>query len=233
MNLKHYTIRQFSPPLLFFCACFLSFSFVKLRAAPIYFNVHAQANIIALPEALDQIAQVYKVSIIYDIGQIEKVSVKNWTMRNKSVEDDLESLLKGQPLTYKKLNEQTFEYNEKGELSKSIVSHVFNEWQPVEMILEFDSSRRLISRTCPVEIRNFWMKEVYHYNAKGKQIKCDQLKQGAQTLEMKSSQEFAPTLHSGENTPMDIHDPNGLLSIHQFYNSSGTVDRVWKYVYNH
>jgi TonB-dependent starch-binding outer membrane protein SusC len=108
MNLKHYTIRQFSPPLLFFCACFLSFSFVKLRAAPIYFNVHAQANIIALPEALDQIAQVYKVSIIYDIGQIEKVSVKNWTMRNKSVEDDLESLLKGQPLTYKKLNEQTF-----------------------------------------------------------------------------------------------------------------------------
>lgn len=133
----------------------------------------------------------------------------------------------------RKLNEQTFEYNEKGELTKSLVSHAFNDWQPVEMILEFDSSGRLISRTCPIEIRNFWMKEVYHYNAKGKQIKCDQLKQGAQTLEMKSSQEFAPTLHSGENTPMDIHDPNGLLSIHQFYNSSGTVDRVWKYVYSH
>ena len=133
----------------------------------------------------------------------------------------------------RKLNEQTFEYNEAGQMTKSFVSHVFNDWQPVEMILEFDSSGKLISRTCPVEIRNFWMKEVYHYNAKGKQIKCDQLKQGAQTLEMKSSQEFAPTLHSGENTPMDIHDPNGLLSIHQFYNSSGTVDRVWKYVYSH
>lgn len=133
----------------------------------------------------------------------------------------------------RKLNEQTFEYNENGQISKSTVAHVFNDWTPVELSLEFDSSNRLISRTCPIEIRNFWAKEVYHYNKQGKQIKCDQLKQGAQTLEMKSSQEFAPNLHSGENTPMDIHDPNGLLSIHQYYNSSGTVDRVWKYVYAH
>lgn len=131
----------------------------------------------------------------------------------------------------RKLNEQTFEYNEKGQLTKSFVSHVFNDWQPIELILEFDQSGKLVSRTCPVEIRNFWIKEVYHYNAQGKQIKCDQLKQGAQTLEMKSTQEFAPNLHSGENTPMDIHDPSGMLSVHQFYNSSGSVDRVWKYVY--
>lgn len=67
-----------------------------------------QGQDVSLPEALEQIAEVYQISIIYDIDQIGKIAVKNWTVPKVSPEADLKQLLNGKGLVYKKLNQETF-----------------------------------------------------------------------------------------------------------------------------
>ena len=71
------------------------------------FNISQKQNI-PLQEAIDQIAEMYGVSIIYDVEQIEKTTVKNWAANKKSAESDLKELLKDFDLNYKKINDSTF-----------------------------------------------------------------------------------------------------------------------------
>lgn len=67
-----------------------------------------QNKSIELHEVLDEIAEIYQVSIIYDIEQIEEISIKNWRKSKISIENDLKKLLKGFNLTYKKLDGETY-----------------------------------------------------------------------------------------------------------------------------
>lgn len=131
----------------------------------------------------------------------------------------------------RKLNEQTFTYDAQGKLIASTVAHVFNSWEPVELQLEFDAKGKLISRKCPIEIRNFWTEERYCYNSQGKLIRTEQYNTTNGQVEMRSSMDHAASLHTGENTPMDIHNERGLHALHQFFNASGQVEYVWKYRY--
>jgi TonB-linked SusC/RagA family outer membrane protein len=67
-----------------------------------------QRKDVLLFEALDELAEAYQISIIYDILQLEKVKLKQWKLSKISIEYDLKNLLKGHPFTYKKLDEATF-----------------------------------------------------------------------------------------------------------------------------
>ncbi len=68
----------------------------------------SQKQNIPLQEVIDQIAEMYGVSIIYDVEQIEKTTVRNWAATKKSAESDLKQLLKDFDLSYKKINDKTF-----------------------------------------------------------------------------------------------------------------------------
>jgi YD repeat-containing protein len=131
----------------------------------------------------------------------------------------------------RKLNEQTFSYDAQGKLIASTVAHVFNNWEPVELQLEFDAKGKLIARKCPVEIRNFWTEERYSYNNQGKLTRTEQFSSTNGHVALRSSMDYAASLHTGENTPMDIHNEHGLHDLHQFFNANGQVEYVWKYRY--
>lgn len=131
----------------------------------------------------------------------------------------------------RKLNEQTFSYDAQGKLIGSTVAHVFNSWEPVELQLEFDAKGKLVARKCPIEIRNFWTEERYTYNSQGKLTRTEQFSSTNGQVELRSSMDHAPSLHTGENTPMDIHNERGLHDLHQFFNANGQVEYVWKYRY--
>jgi hypothetical protein len=53
-----------------------------------------QRKDVLLFEALDELAEAYQISIIYDILQLEKVKLKQWKLSKISIEYDLKNLLK-------------------------------------------------------------------------------------------------------------------------------------------
>jgi TonB-linked SusC/RagA family outer membrane protein len=63
---------------------------------------------VPLTKAVDEIAAAYQVSIVYDVEQLEKVTVNNWKISRQSAENDLKFLLKNHNFTYKKINATTF-----------------------------------------------------------------------------------------------------------------------------
>ncbi|MEZ4883808.1 MAG: TonB-dependent receptor [Chitinophagales bacterium] len=75
----------------------------------------------ALHQVLDKIAETYQVSIIYDIEQMEKINVKNWSASKVSLEDDLKKLLKDFDLEYKKLDGQTYIIKKKKSTKKATI----------------------------------------------------------------------------------------------------------------
>ncbi|MEN0002761.1 MAG: TonB-dependent receptor [Bacteroidota bacterium] len=99
-----YTLSLPSPVMgLLYCLCLLVAG-PTLQAH----TTSQKGKTMPLINAVDQIANTYQVAIVYDVEQLEKVTVKGWTLKRKSVEDDLKTLLKRVPFTYKKLNAKTF-----------------------------------------------------------------------------------------------------------------------------
>ena len=145
---------------------------------------------------------------------------------------------KGMPVRYteyfargRKLAEYTFEYGNDGRLKRHTVSTTFNDWQPVEFILTFDSKGRLISRELPQSIDNFWKKETFHYNQQNILARMEQWYEYNGTLVSQKQIDFPETLTPDVNSLTYIHDQNGLLLLHQFYNKLGKVDRCVKFEY--
>lgn len=115
----------------------------------------------------------------------------------------------------RKLFVQRFEYNDKGMLVGSVVSHVFNDWQEVSLVHEYNENGQLMSRLCPQEIRNFWAKEVYLYDEKGSMSACERYAKEGEEWIFIEKESYSNQIYSGENTPSYIHDERGLLVIQQ------------------
>lgn len=70
-------------------------------------QVYAQ-KAIPLPQAIDKIAEIYDVNLIYDVGQMSDKSLKNWTYSHPTIGDALRSLSQRMNLDYKQLEADTY-----------------------------------------------------------------------------------------------------------------------------
>lgn len=107
--MKQNSTQRNSTLLLILLAVFMVISQNPIAANtgfPFFFQTDKKVT--PLSDAVDKIASTYQVSIIYDVEQLEKVTVKNWEISNTSAEADLRKLLKKVGFGYKKLNDSTF-----------------------------------------------------------------------------------------------------------------------------
>lgn len=125
-----------------------------------------------------------------------------------------------------------YEYNTDGTIRSCKVSHLFHGWEPVDLIVQ-EENGKLISLECPVEIRNFWMKEAYTYSKIGKINSSVQLDMKDGEWVPRSPQAYSSTIHSGENTPTYIHNPSGLLHMQQNLNDAGQLKSLLLFSYTH
>lgn len=132
----------------------------------------------------------------------------------------------------RKLYELFYEYNPSNELTRCYVQHAFYGWEPVELSISLEEGK-VMALECPIVIRNFWQRETYHYNDRGRMTYSEEWenKEGEWTSRLK--QDYPSTIHSGENTPTYIHNPSGLLILHQLYDAQGTVKAARHFTYTH
>jgi hypothetical protein len=123
----------------------------------------------------------------------------------------------------KKLYTINYNYDEKGQLARCILNHAFSDVNPVDLIIEKDEKGKVLSLVCPSEIRNFWTKEEFAYNEKGRMVASAQFSKQNGEWVPREKQEYSPTIHSGENTPTFIHDSRGLLILHQLAKSDSVA----------
>lgn len=122
----------------------------------------------------------------------------------------------------RRLYEERFVYASSKWPSKSYVSHAFHQWEELELQHIYNEKGLLVARICPVEIRNFWAKEEYIYDASGRMIKCVRYHHQDGAYHSQVSEEYSATIHSGENTPTYVHDHRGLLVNQQIHGGDGT-----------
>lgn len=133
----------------------------------------------------------------------------------------------------RKMAEYDYEYDTQMKLVRHTVKTTFNDWEPMEFILQHDSKGRIISRELPETISNFWKKETYTYNNSGILIRSEQWYDEDGQLVMKASKEYPATIQPDPQSLTYIHGPNGLLLLHQHYNGTGKVERTWQYDYSY
>lgn len=121
----------------------------------------------------------------------------------------------------RKLYEERYEYNQGQWPSKSYVFHAFNQWEEIELEHVYNDKGQLTARVCPIEIRNFWVREEYFYDASGRMLKCIRFRNEEGAYQSQEVEEYSSTIHSGENTPTYIHDHRGLLINQQLHGSNG------------
>lgn len=131
----------------------------------------------------------------------------------------------------RKMAEYSYEYDANGKLVAGTVQTTFNDWQPLAFQLNFDTKGRLISRELPESISNFWKKETFHYTNTGVLIKNEKWHDLNGTLSLMETKDYPQTLTTTENSLTYIYNPQGLLMIHQLYNSNGKVERSMHYDY--
>jgi len=92
------------------CLCFLS----SLCCFPVLGNttIKAQNNLqkktIALSKAIDEVANVYQVNIVYDVEQVAGKKINDWSIQHQSVEAELKELQRKSTFNFKKLGEETY-----------------------------------------------------------------------------------------------------------------------------
>ncbi|MEL6654179.1 MAG: hypothetical protein AAFQ87_25580, partial [Bacteroidota bacterium] len=69
---------------------------------------HSNFKLISLAQAVDEIANKYLVSIIYDVEQLQSVEIGPWQIVQGNAEDNLKQVLKHTGFAYQKLNASTF-----------------------------------------------------------------------------------------------------------------------------
>jgi len=130
----------------------------------------------------------------------------------------------------RKMAEYFYNYDATGKLISNTVQTTFNDWQPIELQLTFDSKGRLSSRELPESISNFWKTEVFHYTNSGVLIKNEKWHEMNGALSLMETKDYPQTITAHENSLTYIYNPQGLLMIHQLYNN-GKVDRSWHHEY--
>ncbi len=99
-----------TPQHLIFYLCFL----ISLSCFPVLGNTTSiiekeiQKNTIPLSEAIDEVATVYQVNIIYDVEQIAGKEIDDWSIQYQSVEAELKELQRQSIFNFKKLGEATY-----------------------------------------------------------------------------------------------------------------------------
>lgn len=132
----------------------------------------------------------------------------------------------------RKLFIQHFEYDAQGKIIASSVEHAMNGWQVVPLNHTVNSSGQLISRECPEEIKNFWAKEAYQYDEKGKLIACERFAREGEEYVFVEKETYSYQFYSGENTPSYIHDEKGLLVMQQIKSAATRGNGAMKrYIY--
>lgn len=130
-------------------------------------------------------------------------------------EDGLVSQQIGYFAGKRKLFKQHFEYDPQGKLVSSSVEHAMNGWEVVPINHTFNALGQLVRRECPQEIKNFWAKEEYIYDEKGKLIACERYGREGEEYLFLEKESYSYQFYSGENTPSYIHDEKGLLVMQQ------------------
>lgn len=131
----------------------------------------------------------------------------------------------------RKMAEYDYVYDEAGRIVSSTVKLVFNDWQPLTFDLRHDTNGRLIERSLPEPVANFWQKETYQYSSSGILIKSEQWYPLNGQLVAQSKKEYPSTIQPQDNSVTYIHDQNGLMLVHQLFGSSGKADKALVYSY--
>lgn len=100
--------QPFRNSFLLFLLCCFCYTPQKIQANSSKFNLQNQNDGVLLSQAADEIAATFKVSIVYDVEQLEKVKVNDWEMTQSTAEAELKKLLRQSNFDYKKLNASTF-----------------------------------------------------------------------------------------------------------------------------
>jgi len=133
----------------------------------------------------------------------------------------------------RKMAEYDYSYDESGRILASTVRLIFNDWQPLNFELKYDSNGKLIERLLSEPTPNFWQKETYNYSSAGILVKSEQWYPMNGQLIAQSRKEYPSTNLPQENSVTYIHDQNGLMLMHQLFGSSGKADKALVYSYSH
>lgn len=133
----------------------------------------------------------------------------------------------------KLLAEHHFEYDAQGKIVRCTVSHAFNEMKPAELTLKHDPKGRLVERTLPEAVRNYWQKETFLYHANGTLAKTQQWYLQNGTLAVLSTKEYPASIAPKDNSLTLLFDQKSLPIVHNFYSASGKMERAWRYVYTY
>jgi len=67
-----------------------------------------QKKAILLSKAIDEVANVYQVNIVYDVEQVAGKKINDWSIQHQSVEAELKELQRKSTFNFKKLGEETY-----------------------------------------------------------------------------------------------------------------------------
>lgn len=132
----------------------------------------------------------------------------------------------------RKMAEYDYQYDESGKIIANTVKLAFNQWQTLQFELKYDAKGKLIERSLPEPVANFWQKETYSYTSAGVLIKSEQWYSQNGNLLALSNKEYPTSIQPSETSLTYIHDQNGLMMVHQFYSLNGSADKahVFKYI---
>lgn len=132
----------------------------------------------------------------------------------------------------RELARYTYSYDASGKMIASSVAHKFNDFIPVEFILTYDTNNRITSRELKEPIRNYWKKETFTYNATGILVRAEKwYEQGEQLVPMEK-EEYPASLKPSSTSLVYLHDPRGLMILHQFFSTTGKVEKALSYRYS-
>lgn len=90
--------------------CFLIslYGFPAMGNTPINAQSSLQKEIIPLSKAIDEVANVYRVNIVYDVEQVAGKNISNWSIQHQTVEAELKELQSKSAFNFKKLGATTY-----------------------------------------------------------------------------------------------------------------------------
>ncbi|MFK7981563.1 MAG: SusC/RagA family TonB-linked outer membrane protein [Saprospiraceae bacterium] len=90
-----------------------------------------QKKTIPLSKAIDEVANVYQVNIVYDVEQIAGKKINDWSIQHQSVEAELKELQRKSTFNFKKLGAETYIIKvETATITNKGISTKINQKQP-------------------------------------------------------------------------------------------------------
>jgi hypothetical protein len=127
----------------------------------------------------------------------------------------------------RKAAEFIYEYDDKGRLVSSSVSHRAMEFRPIPMKMEMDDQGRMISRAPAETIPGMWEKETFSYDRNGGLVRADQwYSNGQHTFD-----EYPAQMMPGASHMSMLMAPNGLIHAQQRYDGQRQLTGILRYRY--